>query len=318
MLQKRLHLRHLLQFKLKQVTIKNTHLSLEALDYGAIIRKLQLRTADDSWVDLNVSLKSPKDYLNDPFAIGACVGRYAGRLSGGYLEVNGENFPLPNSDKITLHGGPRGFSKRYWNFHAVSESHEKSEVCLTYRSPHLEEGFPGNLEVKVTYTLSGSALIIRHEATTDRPTVVNLTNHTYFKIDSQPLISHYRFRLNASKIAETDSRLLPTGRILDVGDTKFDFQSERSLGELALDTPFLLESDAEFAARLTSVVSGIQMTVHTNQPGIIVYTPVSFAGICLETQNLPDAPRFSHFPDSRLNPGETYINESHFIFGSTL
>jgi aldose 1-epimerase len=101
-----------------------------------------------------------------------------------------------------------------------------------------------------------------------------------------------------------------------VAGTEFDFQTERSLGDFALDTPFLLQPDSDFAARLTSMVSGIRLTIRTDQPGVVIYTPGGFAGICLETQNLPDAPRFAHFPDSRLDPGETYVNESQFCFES--
>ena len=318
MLQKRLFLVKLLRNPLKQVSIKNDHLSLEALDYGAIIRKLKFRVSDNSWVDLCVSLNSPEAYLNDPFAIGACAGRFAGRLSGGFLQVEGETFPISHSDGITLHGGKRGFAKRYWKMISKAESTDTSEVRLTYKSRHLEEGFPGNLDVKATYTLSKNVLIIRYEASTDRPTVVNLTNHTYFKIDSQPQVSHYQFLLHAAKRAETDSKLLPTGRILEVSGTEFDFQTARPIGELPLDTPFLLNSQREAAARLTSAVSGVRMTMHTNQPAVVVYTPGGFAGICLETQNLPDAPRHGHFPNSFLYPGETYVNETQYVFESLI
>ena len=316
MLQKRLHLGCFFYFPLKQVTVKNKHLSLEVLEYGAIILKLKFRTVGNSWTDVNVSLDSPEDYLNDPLAIGACVGRYAGRLSGGNLNLDGNSFPLTHTDGITLHGGDRGFSRRYWTLEHAGESPEKSEIILKYRSEHLEEGFPGTLDVTVTYTLLKNTLIIRHEATTDRPTVVNLTNHTYFKIDSQPLIAHYQLQINAHKKAETDSRRLPTGRLPGVMGTAYDFLEERPLGDFTMDTPFLLDANRDFAARLTSSVSGIRLTVHTNQPGLVVYTPEHFAGICFETQNLPDAPRFDHFPDARLNPGETYVNESHFVFES--
>jgi aldose 1-epimerase len=300
---------------LKQVTLKNDRLSLEVLDYGAIIHKLKYRTGDGTWNQMNVSRNAPGDYLKDPFAMGACVGRYAGRLSGN-LELEGETFPLPAAEGITLHGGERGFARRYWEIRSVSESPKKSEVHLGYRSRHLEEGFPGNLDVALTYTLSGNTLIIRHEARTDRPTAVNLTNHTYFKLDSHPVISHYHFRLHAGRRAETDDRLLPTGRLLPVGGSPYDFRAGKDLGEIGLDTPFLLDAPREYAARLSSPVSGIRLTMHTDQPAVVVYIPDRFAGICLEAQNLPDAPRYSHFPNCFLYPGEVYLNESHFVFES--
>ena len=303
---------------MEQVSIKNEVLSLEVLDYGAIIHKLRFRAGADSWVDLVLSKDTPEDYLKDPFSLGACVGRYAGRLSGGTLEMDGKIYPLPNRDGVTLHGGERGFGRRYWKIASVSQSGNEPEIRLEYTSPHLEEGFPGNLEVLVTYRLLANSLIIRHEATTDRPTVVNLTNHSYFKIDHEPVISQYLLQLSAAQRLETDERLLPTGRLLQVRETDFDFRTARQLGDTLLDTPFVLDHTAECAAQVYSPVSGIRLRVFTNQPAVVVYTPEDFPSICLETQNYPDAPRHKHFPSSLLLPGETYLNESRFVFDKTL
>ena len=293
-------------------------LSLEVLNYGAIIRKLRFHTGADSWMDLVLGKDTPEDYLKDPFSLGACVGRYAGRLSGGALRIDGEKHPLPNRDGITLHGGERGFGRRYWKIASVRSSGKEPEIRLEYNSPHLEEGFPGNLKVAVTYQLLANSLVIRHEATTDRPTVVNLTNHSYFKIDRQPLMSHYLLQVSAKEHLETDERLLPTGRLLQVRDTEFDFRTEKPLGSTLLDTPFALDDTAEYAAQVYSPVSGLRLKVYTNQPGIVVYTPEDFPSICLETQNYPDAPRYEHFPSSLLLPGETYLNESRFVFEQTI
>ena len=289
-------------------------LSLDVLDYGAIIRQLRFRTGADSWTDLVLEKNTPEDYLQDPFSIGACVGRYAGRLSGGGLLIDGQEYPLPNQDGITLHGGQRGFGRRFWKIASVSPSGKAPQVRLEYESPHLEEGFPGNLQVSVTYRLLSNALVIRHEATTDRPTVVNLTNHSYFRIDNQPRISHYQLQVSAAKRLETDQRLLPTGRLLPVRDTDFDFRTPRQLGDTLLDTPFVLERTAEYAAQVYSPVSGLRLRVFTNQPAVVVYTPEDVPSICLETQNYPDAPSYSHFPSSLLLPGQPYLNESRFVF----
>jgi aldose 1-epimerase len=265
-------------------------------------------------MDLVVGKDHPEAYLKDPFSMGACVGRYAGRLSGGGLHIEGKKYPLSNRDGITLHGGERGFGRRYWKIVSHDPCGQAPEVRLEYKSPHLEEGFPGNLKVLVTYRLVANSLIIRHEATTDRPTVVNLTNHSYFKIDGQPLISHYLLKLSAETRLETDARLLPTGRLLKVRDTGFDFQKEHPLGDTLLDTPFVLDESAECAARVYSPISGVSLRVYTNQPAVVVYTPEAFPSICLETQNYPDAPRYDHFPSSLLQPGEAYVNESQFVF----
>jgi aldose 1-epimerase len=238
-------------------------------------------------------------------------------LSGGVLQIDGEAYPLPNHDGITLHGGEHGFGRKYWKIDAVSQSPNKPEIRLKYLSPHLEEGFPGNLCVTVAYRLIGNSLIIRHEATTDRTTVVNLTNHSYFKIDRQPLVSHYRLQVTAQKRLETDARLLPTGHLIDVADTEFDFRREEQLEDTQLDTPFALDGAEGFAAQVYSPVSRMRLRAYTNQPAVVVYTPEDFPSICLETQNYPDAPRYSHFPSSLLHPGETYVNESRFVFERT-
>ena len=302
---------------MEQVSIKNEVLSLEALNYGAIIQKLRLRTGVDTWMDLVIGKDDPEEYLKDPFSIGACVGRYAGRLSGGVLQIDGKEYPLPNQDGITLHGGENGFGRKYWQIDSVSQSRKNPEIRLSYLSPHLEEGFPGNLQVTVTYKLLENSLIIRHEATTDRPTVVNLTNHSYFKIDRQPLISHYHLQVAAQMRLETDARLLPTGRLIPVRDTAFDFQRERQLENTELDTPFVLDASATCAAQVYSPVSGLRLKAYTNQPAVVIYTPEGFPSICLETQNFPDAPCHDHFPSSLLLPGETYVNESRFVFEKT-
>ena len=314
MLQKRLHLLKFLAFPLDQVSIKNRHLALEALNYGAIIKRLRFRTGADTWEEMTVGLDEPEDYLKDTIHLGACAGRFAGRISGGVLQIDGEAYPLSNEEGITLHGGVRGFGRRFWEIEALDSDPERPEIRMVYRSAHGEEGFPGNVEARVSYRLDANSLIIRHEATTDRPTVINLTNHSYFKIDRQPLISHYLVQLKADRRLETDSRLLPTGRLLDVAGTDYDFRKERSLGDLKLDTPFVLVDGEHPSARIYSRVSGVRMQVYTDQPCIVVYTPGDFPAICLETQNFPDAPGYGHFPSALLRPGDTYVNESRFVF----
>ena len=299
---------------MEQVSINTQHLSLEVLDYGARIHRLRFRTGDSTWQDVVVGLEEPETYLQDPLSRGACIGRFAGRLSGGVLNIDGDSFPVYNQKGVTLHGGERGFGKRYWEIISVQGEASRQEIRLGYKSAHLEEGFPGNLQACVTYRLEENALVIRHEAQTDLPTFVNMTNHAYFKIDRHPLISHYRLQLAAPQYLETDSRLLPTGRMLEVRGTDFDFQKEKPIGDLKLDTPFALESTSAMAAQLYSKISGIRMSVYTNQPGVVIFTPEGSPSICFETQNFPDAPKFGHFPSALLRPQETYINESRFVF----
>lgn len=162
--------------------------------------------------------------------------------------------------------------------------------------------------------LLGNSLKIIHKAITDRPTVLNLTNHSYFQLDSSEEINHYNLRLDCDSYLETKPDLLPTGRILDIQGAPFDFRETRAIGETRFDTPFLVRSGSNTVASVFSDISGIRLTVSSNQPAVVVYTPLEFAAICFETQNAPDAPNFNNFPSSRLNPGETYTNEAIFTF----
>jgi aldose 1-epimerase len=214
---------------------------------------------------------------------------------------------------VHLHGGKEGFFKKIWNIKEVVHG-EQPKIVLSYISPHMQEGYPGTLEAVVAYCLSGNTLIIDHKATTDRSTVVNLVNHSYFILDDARDIGHYQLQLNCREYLETHKNLLPTGKILPVDGTPYDFLEPRPLGPFLLDTPFVIARGKRDAAFLYSSNSGIGMRVRTNQPGIVVYTPPGFAGICFETQNFPDAPNQPHFPSSVLEPGERYHNRSEFIF----
>lgn len=283
------------------------------MDYGAIIQRLQFRGSDGGFTDMSVGLDSPEDYLKDEAFLGACVGRFAGRISGGALRIGDESHRISNRDGITLHGGEAGFGKRYWKIDSVKKTGQSPEINLSYLSRHGEEGFPGNLFIQVQYRLEGTTLRIRHRAETDHPTVVNLTNHSYFKIDPLDSIDHYLLRLGSARHLETDARLLPTGRILDVAGTPFDFRQSREIGSMRLDTPYILDTGGP-AAELVSRLSGVRMRVETNQPAMVVYTPPHFPGICFETQGYPDAPNHSGFPSTELHPGQIYHNESRFTF----
>lgn len=286
---------------------------MTVLDYGAIIQQLWFKDKNGRQINMVVGLDQPIAYLDDKSCLGACVGRYAGRISGSF-QLLGKVFPLHTVvTDVHLHGGKAGFFKKYW---AVKEVVEGSQphIKLTYRSPHMEEGYPGTLDVEVTYKLEGSSLIIDHKATTDQTTVLNLVNHSYFLLDNAPDIGHYLLQLNCREYLETQKNLLPTGKILPVEGSSYDFREPRPLGSFLLDTPFVIAAENGDAASLYSRHSGIRMSVRTNQPGIVVYTPPGFPGICFETQNFPDAPNNPHFPSSVLEPGDLYRNTSQFIF----
>lgn len=298
---------------MKQVTISNPFITLIVLDYGAIIQKLLVKDNEGRYTNVVVGYDYPSEYLSDTISLGACVGRYAGRISNGGFTLDRKNYSLHTEGGVHLHGGKEGFGKKYWRIEEVNHGDEPY-VRLSYLSKHLEEGYPGNLKATVTYKISNNELHIIHEATTDFTTVVNLTNHSYFKLDSENIIDHYYLKLNCPEVVETNKNLLPTGKLIPVVGTKYDFLSEQQIGLTRLDTPFSTDDHSSFAAMLSSKKSGISMEVSTNQRGMVVYTPTGLPAICFETQNFPDAPNHDHFPSSILRPRETYRNASVFKF----
>lgn len=298
---------------MNQVTIKNSFITMTVLDYGAIIQKLILKNKDGMDTNVVVGLEEPEKYVTDNKALGACIGRYAGRISNGGFEINKVHYPIFSKDGVHLHGGQKGFGKRYWTIEQVQDG-ENPFAKLCYLSQDMEEGYPGNLKATVTYKLVGSSLFITHEAVTDKATPVNLTNHSYFNLDGADTIDHWDLRLSCPEYLETDDKLLPTGKIVSVLNSKYDFLEMKKIGQVRLDTPFAINPNLEKGIELASNKSGLSMKVKTNQPGVVVYTPAAFAAICFETQNFPDAPNQPHFPNSILQPGETYYNETEFKF----
>ena len=165
------------------------------LDYGATIQKLLVKGKDGNYTNVVVGFNHPSRYRLDDNMLGASVGRYAGRISNGGFELDREKFYLYHEDGVHLHGGKEGFHHKYWSIDEVNNDDNPS-VKLSYKSKHLEEGYPGNLTVNVTYKLMNNALQVIYEGTTDRSTVINLTNHSYFKLDSDPYIDDYELQLN--------------------------------------------------------------------------------------------------------------------------
>ncbi|SHI46367.1 aldose 1-epimerase [Arenibacter nanhaiticus] len=299
---------------MNQITIRNSFISLTVLDYGAIIQKLTVKNKEGQDINVAVGFENPIAYLTDTKSLGAAIGRYAGRISKGGFELNDKSYSLFSNNGVHLHGGKEGFAKKYWNIEQVHHG-DNPYITLSYFSKDMEEGYPGNLEVQLTYKLENNALHILHSATTDKATPVNLTNHTYFKLDDQDQIDEYSLQLACSQYLDTDEALVPSGKLNSVENTAYDFLTAKKIGKTRLDTPFVLNGGLDNKTWIASKKSGISMEVSTNQPSIVVYTPLEFAAICFETQNFPDAPNHPHFPNSILNPGETYENNSIFRFG---
>ncbi|WP_396635101.1 aldose epimerase family protein [Maribacter sp. R86514] len=298
---------------MKQVTISNAYLTLMVLDYGATIQKLLVKGEDGEYTNVVVGYNHPSRYRLDDNALGASIGRYAGRISEGGFVLDRERYHLYQEDGVHLHGGKEGFHQKYWTIDEVDNS-DKPFIKLSYTSKHLEEGYPGNLTVSVTYKLMNNALQVIYEGMTDRSTVINLTNHAYFKLDDNPYIDEYDLQLNCPYRLETKENLLPTGDIMPVRKTEFDFLLPKKIGLQRFDTIYIKDIGNEKVAELYSKTSGINMKVYTNQPALVVYTPPDFPSICFEAQNYPDAPNQPDFPKSVLRPGDIYNNISIFKF----
>ncbi|MFJ3024850.1 aldose epimerase family protein [Streptomyces tendae] len=303
-------------------TLERSGVRVRVLSYGGIVQSAEVPDRDGRAADVVLGFADLDGYLAHPEPyFGALVGRYANRIAGGRFPLDGRTYALaPNEGPNTLHGGARGFDKRVWDVSAVEEG-----VRLSRISPHGEEGFPGRLEMSVTYTLDGSgALRIVYEAVTDAPTVLNPTNHSYFNLSGSGHAGGHELRLAASRITPVDAGLIPTGGLDDVTDTRFDFRRARKVGS-GYDHNFVLDKGvtdtAEEVAELYDPASGRLLTVATTEPGLQLYTAdhlgEPFApgdGIALETQHFPDSPNRPGFPSTVLRPGEVFRSETVYGF----
>jgi len=318
-----------------QIVLENPHgLRAEITNYGATLMRLQVPDKYGNLVDVVSGYNDPKGYFTKPytnhnFCMGATIGRYAGRLSGGGFLINGDFYPITNVKGVQLHGGDKAFDKQFWELKERGEG-EEPFVVFTLNSEDGSNGFPGNLEVQATYILKKEGLQIYYEATTDALTVLNLTNHAYFHLDDSGSVEGNILSIAADSILHVDERLVPTGRMMDVTNTPYDYREEEPLhfqGHFGLDTPYVLKRSTK-CAHLYSPKSGIHMEVSTDQPGLVVFTPQEFPNmglrnqdtygdfpaICFECQNFPDAPNNPNFPSSVLKPGERYKNDIFYRF----
>lgn len=310
-------------------------LELQVSNFGATIISLMVPDKNKELINVVVGLESAEDYtkpyyLKKGLYLGSSVGRYAGRISKGCFKINDEVYPIYHKNGIHLHGGKIGFDKKYWEVENLNKG-KNPQVTLSCTSEHLEEGYPGNLKTFVTYQLSeDNEIKITYKATTDAETHVNLTNHSYFNLDGKGTILNHKLKINSPYYLEVDEQLIPSGKLLNSMNTSFDRNKISLVGREdfeGFDDTFVL-GDGKLKALLISPKTGIQMGVYTNQPAIVVYTPVKlpdlayknevsyskFSAICFETQNFPDAPNNKIFPSSILKPWEEYINETIFQF----
>lgn len=260
---------------------------------------------------------APYLQLNDYY--GAVVGRYANRISNESFMLDRVNYTLrTNEGSTSLHGGPRGFSTQYFDITQISES----EVMATYMSKAKEEGFPGALDVTVTYTvMPDNALSIKYEATTSQPTVVNLSNHAYFNLSGAKAtnVNDQALFIDAAKYTPVDENLIPTGAIENVTPT-LDFTTAKTPDNtFQYDHNYVLNTPGDMnvmAAKLLSNTTGIKMEVYTTEPGIQLYIDKAKPSFCLETQHFPDSPNRPEFPSTVLRPGEVFSSQTIYKFGT--
>ncbi|MGY5013481.1 aldose epimerase family protein [Streptomyces sp. 900105755] len=304
-------------------TLERAGTRVRVLSYGGIVQSAEVPDRDGRTADVVLGFAGLDGYLENPGPyFGALVGRYANRIAHARFPLDGVTYSLePNNAPNSLHGGARGFDKRVWEATAVEHG-----VRLTRVSPHGEEGFPGRLAVAVTYTLDESgALHISYEAVTDAPTVVNLTNHSYFNLAGSGHAGGHELRIAASRYTPVDGDLIPTGEPADVSGSRFDFRTARKIGSgydhnLVLDKG-VTETPVEIG-ELYDPASGRTLTVATTEPGIQLYTAEHLTGpfapgdgVALETQHFPDSPNRPDFPSTRLDPGRTYRSATVYGFG---
>lgn len=311
-------------------------LGLELISYGARITRLRVPDRNGRLADVVLGFDNLRQYLEPEPYFGPTVGRVANRIAGGEFTIDGHAYSLSrNEGTKTLHGGKVGFDKRVWKAKPVGDS----AVRFSRLSPDGEEGFPGNLEVSTTFSVSGSELTIDYVATTDKPTPVNLTNHSYFNLagaGSGTILDHVA-TFFARAYTPVNDDLIPTGEIRGVDGTVFDFTRPVALGSRVpqqvngFDVNFVLDATGQglqAAARVHHPPSGRVLEVSTTQPGIQLYTGQyldgslsgiggrypKFGALVLEPQHFPDSVHHPNFPSTILRPGQTYRERAVYRF----
>ncbi len=331
--------------------LTNAHgVEVHAMNYGGIILSIRVPDRKGEFADVVLGHDTLEGYIPNPPYIGAIIGRYGNRIANGTFTLDGKTYTLPKNDgPNTLHGGTdKTFNKVVWDGEPLKG---KTAVAFTYLSHDGDDGFPGNLKVKVTYTLTDdNAIVVDYEATTDKSTPINLTQHSYFNLagEGNGDILNQEMMLNADRFTPVDKNLIPTGELRPVKGTPFDFTTSTKIGariddpydQLVLghgyDHNFVInrkpaDTGLVLAARAYDPSSGRVLEVSTTQPGVQFYTGNFLDGtvtgkqghvykrryaFCLETQHFPDSPNHPDFPSTILKPGETFHSKTVFKFST--
>lgn len=323
-------------------------LSVQVMTYGATLQRVSVPDREGRIGNVVTTCSDWAGWQACGSFFGSTVGRFANRIAKGQFELAGQKYQLAkNNGPNHLHGGPQGFDKQHWEAE-VQVTKDLAEVKFTYVSRDGEEGYPGNLKVTATYSVTrGQQLRTSYQAETDQPTVVNLTNHAYWNLSgcgeqgpADNSILEHQLQIFAQQSLEVDDGLIPTGRLLDVAETALDFRSPRPIGQqiAAVENSAANGYDHCFAvdglvghrrpcASVYDPKSGRTLDIETTQPGVQLYTANHFDGgpncggytrfsaFCLETQGFPDAPNQPDFPSAVLEPGQKYDQETLWRFG---
>ncbi|GGO65958.1 aldose epimerase family protein [Nonomuraea cavernae] len=301
--------------RVERFELSSGPLRAAVLSYGAVLQTLEV-------YGLNVvlGLDTLDDYLTRSRYFGAVAGRYANRIAGGRFALDGTEYQVPvNDGPNSLHGGVHGFDSKVWTVADVTGS----SITLTLTSPDGDQGYPGTLNASVTYTLEAEAIRLDYTAETDAPTVLNLTNHSYFNLAGRGDVLGHVVRIDAEHYLPVDAVKIPTGELAPVKGTPFDFTEPHAIGERqggAYDHCFVLDG----GVTVVEPETGRTMEVTTTEPGVQFYaggmldpaaTPYGpHAGLCLETQHFPDSPNQPGFPSTVLRPGERFTSSTTYRF----
>jgi aldose 1-epimerase len=321
-------------------SLKDGAIEARITTYGARLVSLLAPDRQGKTADIVLGFESADGYLKDTSSFGAIVGRYAGRIANGTFTLDGHAYQLPKNDgNNTLHGGPENFGKQLWTGKEIPNG-----VELTYVSQDGEAGFPGTLTTTVRYTLSGHDLKIEYNATTDKNTVLNLTNHTYWNLAGEGTgeILKQQVKINAAQVVPVNAGLIPTGQVDPVAGTPFDFRKLTPIGKnidttndqlkygIGYDISYVLDNSGKFvyAAEAYDPASGRGLEVLTDQPAMHFYTGNHMDGAigkgghkyafrnayCFEAQHYPDSPNEPKFPTTELKPGEKFHSVTVYRF----
>ena len=299
---------------LEPITLTSDGLTVEVLGWGAHL--ISVRTPGSP--NLVLRFDDLDDYLDpvrNPY-LGAVVGRYANRIAGARFSLDGVIHDLEaNEGPNVLHGGPVGFGRRPWQIVGVSPA----SVTLEIVSADRDQGFPGQLTARVTYSVEGTALRFEATASTTAPTVVSLTNHAYWNLAGGGSIDRHRLQVTADFVVETDDAMIPTGRMIDVNHTRYDLRTPSPIGDL--DDCYVGGDTGGISALLSHPATGRRLELESNQPGLQVYAGLHLGApwgprgaICLEPQQLPDAPNQPEFCSAVLRPGEIHRHVTTYRF----